>query len=205
MSETGTTTARPLIPELEERRAEFEWARSEIQELVSGVTDAQLNWRPHEDEWSIAECVAHLNLIGRKMIPKIDAGIEKARAKEWLSDGPFRYGRLGNWLVRAGGADQLPPRRKMRAPKLYVPSPSETWLVSTTVPRFFALQEELIERVERANGIDLRKLRVPSAVLPLLRLSLGQWFALLAGHQRRHLWQARRVKKALGPDELTAQ
>lgn len=192
---TEPDTERPLIPELAERRSDFEWAKEGIQELVSAISDAQLNERPAPEEWSIAECIAHLNLVGRQMLPRIDEGIERARLKGWLAVGPFEYDRIGNWVVRMAGADRLPPRRKMKAPKIYVPSPRETWLVSTTAPRFFALQDELIERVERANGIDLRRLRIASPVTPLLRLSLGQWFALLAGHQRRHLWQAGQVKR----------
>lgn len=48
-----------------------------------------------------------------------------------------------------------------------------------------------------ADGLDLARIKVTSPVTRLLRLSLGQWLAGLAGHQRRHLWQARQVKTEL--------
>ncbi len=32
----------------------------------------------------------------------------------------------------------------------------------------------------------------------LMRMSLGQCFGLLAAHERRHLWQAARVRGELG-------
>ncbi len=52
----------------------------------------------------------------------------------------------------------------------------------------------------RAEGIDLARVKVRSPVLWLLRLSLGQWFALIAGHQKRHLWQAGQVKREVVGD-----
>jgi hypothetical protein len=58
---------------------------------------------------------------------------------------------------------------------------------------FDRLQSEFIERLERANGLDLARIKVPSAaggIGVFMRLSLGQWFALLANHQDRHIAQA---------------
>jgi hypothetical protein len=51
--------------------------------------------------------------------------------------------------------------------------------------------------IEEANGIDLSKTKVSNAVSRWFRLSLGQELAFDAAHERRHLWQARRVKEEL--------
>lgn len=61
------------------------------------------------------------------------------------------------------------------------------------VDEFLALQDELAEHVNEAEGIDLRRLRLSSPAIPLLRISLGAWFEATLAHERRHLSQARRV------------
>ena len=61
---------------------------------------------------------------------------------------------------------------------------------------FTRLQERLIALVQDSNGLDLARPKVPSPAQKVLKLDLGQWFALTAGHKERHLWQANRVREA---------
>lgn len=189
------TATRPLISELDGYRQQFDGARSEFAQLVDGINDDQFNWRPEPDRWSMAECIDHLVMIGTLMNRNIDAGIEKAEAKGWRSDGPFKYGALGNWFVRATGASEDARKRKFKAPKAYTPTSNHS--ISRLNEAFNGLQDAYIERVRRANGLDLARVKIPSPVTSLIRLSLGQWFALLAGHQERHLIQARDVRAKL--------
>lgn len=181
---------QPLIPELAAYRAGFRWARAEIRNLTAPLDGETYNRRPERDSWSAAECVEHLSATAREMLPGIDAGIREARERGWLAHGPFEYGRLGNWFVSFAVADELPPRKKAKAPKLYRP-PQRRYEIEPAVSEFLGLQGELIERLHLASGIDLVRVKVRSPAMSLVRLSLGQWFRLLEGHNRRHLWQAR--------------
>lgn len=181
-----------LLPELEDYRQRFEAAKHEFRSMVADIDDDQFNWRPGEEEWSVAECFDHLVMIGDLMLVKLDEGIERAAEADLRSNGPYRYGALGNWFVRAVGPAREGKKRKFRAPKLYTPTSRHT--ISRLDKAFTELQDALIERLRRANGYDLGRVKVPSPVTRLLRLSLGQWFALLAGHQERHIDQAREAK-----------
>lgn len=186
----------PLIPELRERQRQFEAAKQQLRQLATGLTDEQFNWRPEPGRWSIAQCVDHLRVTGAQVLPRIDQGIAHARARQWFSPGPFRYGFLGDWFVRANGATERPPRRGFKAPGLYAPSAEQP--LSRMIPAFVQLQDDLISRVRNANGLDLAPVKVNSPVSRWIRLSLGQWFALVAAHQERHLGQAARVRQAVG-------
>jgi hypothetical protein len=63
---------------------------------------------------------------------------------------------------------------------------------------FRAYQVQYIDRLRQANGLDLARARVRSpAAAGWLRIPLGCAFALTTAHERRHLWQARRVLEAL--------
>ncbi|HUH12918.1 MAG TPA: DinB family protein, partial [Longimicrobiales bacterium] len=63
---------------------------------------------------------------------------------------------------------------------------------------FEALHEEMIVRMNEASNLDRKRIRVRSPLNSKLRLSLGDWFAFLAVHGRRHLWQAERALEDLG-------
>ena len=124
------------------------------------------------------------------MIPALDAGVVRAREKGWLAHGPFEYGRFEKWFARQSGGDELPPKRRFKTPKLYLP-PHRTYDMDTGVAEFLSLQDAYIETLQLASGVDLARVKVPSPAMSLLKLSLGQWLASMEGHQRRHLWQAR--------------
>jgi hypothetical protein len=51
-----------------------------------------------------------------------------------------------------------------------------------------------MEVIAKANGLDLARIKVPSPAGPF-KFGLGQRIALLAAHDRRHLWQAWQVRK----------
>ena len=62
---------------------------------------------------------------------------------------------------------------------------------------FFRLQHELFRALHEANGIDLARVKVANPVSKWFKMSLGQEFGLTAAHERRHLWQASRVRARL--------
>lgn len=177
-----------LIPELQDYIRQVEALKRDAADLTAGLTEAQFNWRPAPGHWSVAECLAHLNVTAQQYFPLLSASIAEARERGWLSQGPFRYGWLGNRFVRAM---EPPVKMKFKAPKAFVPPPDQPR--SKTVPEFMALQDQFISLVGTANGINLGRARVQSPATKLIKLSLGQGFALITSHERRHLWQARQV------------
>ncbi|HWQ32168.1 MAG TPA: DinB family protein [Blastocatellia bacterium] len=178
-----------LIPELQDYISQLEAIKRDAADLTAGMTETQFNWRPAPGQWSVAECLAHLNATAQQYIPLLSASIAEARERGWLSQGPFRYGWLGNRFVRAM---EPPVKMKFKAPKAFVPLPDQP--MSKTVPEFMELQDQFISLIGTANGLDLKRARVPSPATKLIKLSLGQGFALITGHERRHLRQARQVK-----------
>ena len=186
------TATVPLIAELEGYRSQFNSAREEFRNLVEGLNDEQFNWRPAENAWSMAECIDHLVMIGTIMGRNIDEALEKAEARGLRSDGPFKYGAIGNWFVRAVSGSDEGRRRKFKAPATYTPTSNHT--ISRLDAAFNEVQDRFVERVERSNGVDLARVKMPSPISRFIRLSLGQWLALLGGHQERHLLQAKDVR-----------
>jgi len=191
------TAEQPLVPELEGYRTGFRWAKGEIQNLTASIDPATYNARPAEKAWSAAECVEHLSATAREMIPALDAGVARARENGWLAHGPFEYGRFEKWFARQAGGEELPPKRRFKAPKLYHP-PHRTYDMDDAVEEFLALQDRYVETLQMASGVDLARVKVASPAMSLLKLSLGQWLRAMESHQRRHLWQAREAIRRVG-------
>ncbi len=187
---SSVSKVRQLVAgELADCLSQIDQIQGDAERLLAELTDHQFNWRPASGKWSIAECLSHLEVVGRKHLPRIDDAIEHAHAAHWYSEGPFKYGFVEKWFVHS---NEPPPRMRMRAPRAAAPRAFrprlELW------PEFVALQEELRERIRQAQGLDLARAKVHSPFVGPFKFGLGACFSFLAAHERRHLWQARQVR-----------
>lgn len=177
-----------LPPELEAFRAEFDGFADEAAALAKPLSDDQFNWQPAPDEWSIAQCLEHLNATTRAYLPTLDVGIEEAIRKGVYGPGPYHYNLIGRLLVRSM---EPPVKRRFTAPKAFLPQPRRS--KGETLPAFRAYQTQLIDRLRQAHGLDLARARVASPAYAWLRMPLGSAFGMMVAHERRHLWQALQV------------
>ncbi len=163
----------------------------EVQEQVrklGALRREQMLWRPDPSSWSVGECISHLTVTVERYLPNLDAAIAKARAAGRTAKGPFRHGFISSYFVRS---IEPPPARRFKAPKPFLP-PAQIE-AARVAPDFDAVHDQLIERIGRADGLDLARVKVQSPALAILWLSLGKGIELMAAHARRHLWQAKRV------------
>lgn len=167
--------------------------------LTSGLTPAQLLWRPSPERWGIADCFEHLIATGVAYLPRVAdalAAPERRRASSTGADAARQEERLyrptwfGRLFVRASGPEGRPI--KTRGP--FVPPPA-----SPDAPaRFLAQQDTLRTLLADAEGRDLRAIRIHSPLSRLLTLRLGECLEMLVVHEQRHLRQAERVREAPG-------
>jgi len=162
--------------------------------VTAGLSDAQFNWHPGRDRWSIADCLQHLNVGVTKTLPAFDRAIAEGRARGQTAAGPFKYG----WFARmVAGSMEPPPKWRMRTvAMLRVPS-AAVYRAADLLPEFSRMRDQLAERVRQADGLDLARVRTISPINRLLRLPLGAYFQFILAHDRRHLWQARQVRNSL--------
>ncbi len=189
MAESGTSPKLALVEELRDYYEQIENIEEDAQELTATLDDTQFNWRPSPKQWSISECLAHLNVAAGLDFPRLAEEIERGRAAGLTGHGPFRYGFFSRWFV---GFMDAPPKFRVKATKIYLPPVGH--LKDKVVPEFLSIHQGLLELVVKANGLDLARIKVASPAGPF-KLSLGQRFALVAAHDRRHLWQAWQVRK----------
>ena len=116
--------------------------------------------------------------------------IQQGQAEGPYGEPPFEYGFVSRWFVRV-----LKPSSDWTfdAPSLFEPDAPNTLYPGEIIDEFLALQDQFSECVIDADGLDLRRPRLSSPAIPLLRISLGAWFEATLAHEQRHLEQARRV------------
>lgn len=185
--------AAPSAPKLSEELKDY-WdqlqnIKEDAAELTATLTDEQFNWRPSAKHWSISECLAHLNVVDGLDVDMLRREVERAHAAGIYGKGPFRYGYLSRRFVRFMDA---PPGFKVKAPRIYAPPAGHS--KETVVPEFMSIHDRLLDLVARSNGLDLARIKVPSPV-GRIKFALGPRIALIAAHDRRHLWQAWEVRK----------
>lgn len=177
-------------PTLQRVYEAFAEIQREAEAMAGTLTPAQWNWSPAPDKWSLAQILDHLNKTGHLVLPRFETALESLRAQNLLSDGPFRYRLIDRWFLRILSPN---PPLKVPVPAIFAPN-ADPAALTDALPTFLALQERLLRFVAAANGFDLGRVKVPSPVSPLVRLSLGAFLEGTAGHEQYHWLQAQALR-----------
>lgn len=182
-----------MHPQLQAIADELDTAGGRLGSLARQVPEESWTRRPDPARWSVAECVAHLNLTSLAFLPIIDDAI--ARAREIDGPAPRRYRRdpVGWLLWKSSGP---PVRLRIKTTAAFVPTGDRRR--GDLVTEFDRLQVELVGRVRRADGLRIDRVKVTSPFDARVRYNLYAALSILPRHQHRHLWQAEQVWLALG-------
>jgi hypothetical protein len=181
-----------MHPQLAKLNEQFARAADLAKAACTGLTEEQLTLRADSAQWSIAECLVHLNLSSETFLSEINKACIEARQRQLHGDGPFRKDLRGSvlrWFM-------MPPVRiKVRTSSIL--EPSMIWPVEKALPRFLELQAGLQKLIEEADGLDLNRIMIASSISRLVRYNLFACFEIVIAHQLRHLWQIEHIKSQL--------
>lgn len=180
-----TATATYPSPELARFGRELDAIRRDA-EAVDALSDAQLAWSPAPGRWGAGETVSHLRVLNTRYLEAIDRALEEARAHGRSGFDGYRPGLLGGFMVRMM---EPPVRRRLRTLPVFVAPPGEALDWSAERAGWKATHDEIDRRLHAAGAVSLNQARVTSPGSRFLRFRLGDVFALLLAHERRHLWQ----------------
>ena len=176
----------------EEYVAELRRQSVEAEALVGGLERTALNWRPDASSWSVAQCIEHLAGTNEFYVAAIRDAIE--RNEDQIAPGPGIY-RSAGWPSRKFiESMEPPPTRKFRAFKKIVPSPTN-YEDERVLSRFLEVQDDLAQFVQECREMDLGSIRFHNPFLKGVRFTVSSGLLIVGAHNRRHLWQAERVKE----------
>lgn len=181
-----------IHPQLQALVDEFEAAHDRLRQLARTVPEVAWTRRPDPARWSVAECVAHLNLTSAAYVSLLRDGLARARQLDGPTPRRYRRDPIG-WLLWKGAGP--PARVRVRTTAPFVPRGDEA--PGTLVDEFGRLQAEQIACVRDANGLPLDRVRITSPFDARLKYNLFACVTILPRHQHRHLWQAERAWEAV--------
>jgi hypothetical protein len=182
-------------PELAALARAFDDNERDARRLVADLTEAQGTWRHDAGSWSVAECLDHLATGNRVYLEAMAPAAARALAAGRWRRRPALPGLLGGWFVRSL-EPPVAPRRKLKAPRKIRPRVGPSLQDATA--QFLASQDDVRAFLTKYAGIDLAAVMFPNPFIRGLRFSLATGLHVLAAHERRHLWQAWRVRQAGG-------
>lgn len=174
--------------------SEAERNNDAARELVKGLSEEQLNWKPEANRWSMAQCLEHLAVTSRGFNGYFPLTIERARNR-WPTTASVRYrpSLVGGLLIK-----QVVPETTRRVPAPKVFRPSDSSAINDALGIFLKQQDEFLSFVRESEGVDYNRARLRSPVTPLMRYSLADAFVVTIVHEYRHLAQAARVRAMTG-------
>jgi uncharacterized damage-inducible protein DinB len=164
-------------------------AKEKVRSQFLNISERQLNWKPTETSWSIAQCLDHLMVSHNNYFPilkKVSSGNSKMNFWERNSPLTKLFGKL---LI-----DQLQEevKTKRKAPKILHPTASAMKI--DMVRNYDENLDQFLNSISNCRKVDLDKTIITSPVYKFVTYSLRDAFQFLLQHEHRHINQAIRVK-----------
>jgi hypothetical protein len=160
--------------------------------LVADMDDDSINRQPPGGGWSVAQCLEHLVLMNDFYLRGWQEAVTEAAHAE---RGPFRGLRptfIGRWFANSM---EPPVRMKVKANASMMPGPR--FSRDDILARYKASHEAYRRLVRSAAAVDVNRIVRPNAFIKQVKMRLATVLLLVPAHDRRHLWQAANVKRAV--------
>jgi hypothetical protein len=161
-------------------RAELDHARRRARAIAEPLDDAAWSAAPAPGEWSVAECLTHLNLTSRAFLPRLQEAVARAPKTSAPLARMDVAGALLWWALTL--------RIPVKTTEPFVPKGGAPRAV--VLAEFDTLQDQVIAMVDAAGGRDVRAVKMPSPFDARLHYNPYAALRLVAAHQRLHLRQA---------------
>ncbi len=185
---SAASHASALPPDIVSYLAQLDEADRRGRELVAALTDAQANWQPHSGAaWSVAQCLDHMAVTTTVYLSALRSASAGAGAGH-------RTLQPAGWFSRFFLKKTEPPvSTRIKAPKNIQPPSSIP--KADALAHFLESNKAVRTFVEETAHLDLCHTRFRNPFVRILPFTIATGLLVIAGHNRRHLWQAEQVTK----------
>ena len=179
LSVQAPAQARQLtVTERQRLVAHLEMTAKWLSDEVSGLSQAQLTFKRSHDEWSIAQVIDHLLVVGPIYWDDLQTALKSppATSPSEFSDADILWYGIDRGNPEKAIASEVPAARFRD--------------LRTAMAEFHKHQTRLIQFVKTTTA-NLR-----AHVVPRQRSDAYQWALLISTHEQRHILQIRAIKDA---------
>ncbi len=173
---------------VEEAIKVFEAVSADAEKLFGNLSPQQLNWKPSVEKWSIAQCLDHLMVSNITFYPQLESVISGKHKNSFYQNIRLISRFFGNYLIRETGPVVNKPQRN---PPVWTPAQSD--LSPTIISDFLKHQQEFSWLIRQLEHVNLDSTVISSPALAIITYNLNDALTILAGHEQRHLLQAKNV------------
>lgn len=166
-------------------------AKEKVNAELSSLSDKQINWKPYDASWSIAQCLEHLIISDGLRINIIEKKIhDNFKSGGWEKLNPLKK----FWGTMLITQTQEKVKKKIKAPRLFHPPENEA--TDDILAGFNIHHDKMYLQIKNCLDADIDEVYVISPISGLVSYSLRNAITIITGHERRHINQAIRVKQS---------
>jgi hypothetical protein len=178
----------PLSKKLQELVDKISRNREKLLQSISGLSEAQFNYKTEDAAWSVSDVLNHVSLTDEANA-KLTSNMLKRASNLPRDPAPEDsvIHCMDEMFVRMNAA-------RFQAPEFVTPHPGAS--VDESLARLTASRERMLANVEQLDGYDLSELTYPHPFAG--PLNAYQWVLMAGAHEARHAEQINRMKSEDG-------
>jgi hypothetical protein len=157
--------------------------RAKLAGTISGLSDGELNFRPAENTWTVAELVEHVAKTEASIVPLVFRLLKNAEVDGAASDGTI------NPPISLAEQHEIARTTRFQAPEMI--RPEGTASVSESLAKLSESRETIRGLRARLEAVDLSNTAFPHPAFG--KLNLYQWLAFIGLHEGRHVEQMEKI------------
>jgi hypothetical protein len=159
-----------------------------VKELFLDLNEDQLNAKPNQNTWSIAQNLAHLIVINESYYPILQDLHHQTYKAPFHTKFPFLVSFFGKFVLKSVTPDR---RKKMKTFPIWEPGQSAE--VAGILNRFIQHQEELKNAIKNAAVFTGNNVVIHSPASKVIVYKLATAFDIVVTHETRHVNQAKEL------------
>jgi hypothetical protein len=176
----------PLSNKLQELVDRISRQREKLVASISGLSEAQLNYKQNDNTWSVSDVLNHVSLVDEANAKLTSIMLKKVRAETPPADPSPESSELHS----LDEIFKVMSVSKFQAPEFVTPhAPSS---IEDSLNRLRESRERMLSNLQQLDGMDLRELTHPHPFAG--PLNTYQWVLVAGAHEHRHAEQIERIK-----------
>lgn len=151
----------------------------------NGLTDEQLNWRPNDQTWSIAQNLEHLIIINESYFPIFDQLMAGNFKPPFIGKFNFIAKKFGQMILKSVDPNNL---KKSKTFEVWKPNTSQ--IDGDILSRFLDHQATLKQYIIKLEKGQFLNSVIHSPVNKYIIYTLDDAFKIIVDHESRHFKQA---------------
>jgi hypothetical protein len=158
------------------------------------LSDAQLNWKPAENLWSIAECIEHLSITNQLYFDEIEKQFSEKQIACNDEETPVKHRFFGKLIIKT-----VDPSNIKKTKTFSVFQPSKSFINKNSITKLIEIQKSLINLISSSVNLDTNRYSMSSPASKLVRENFSDVIEIIRLHNKRHLIQ---IEKLLNNDNF---